>query len=272
VPTAALDRAHADYVAWRVEALGGTSERLPGGGVIARSDRHPDHWYANRIVAATPGDAEIAAGAGAGLRGDGLPVRVELPQPLLNARLRDGLVKAGFAQDWNSRVLASPILVVPSPAIAGIQLERVNSASGAERFWQGYEACFRERQPERRAHVRSLAARPGGITAYIVASEGDVVGVALMYQVEEVALLADAATHPDWRGRGIHTLLVAARLADAKEAAARIVTSDVEPGGGSDRNLARLGLRGGYLREVWTPREAGDGRDVVATGPGGPVP
>ena len=34
---AALERAHADYVAWRVEALGGTGERLPGGGVIARS-------------------------------------------------------------------------------------------------------------------------------------------------------------------------------------------------------------------------------------------
>jgi GNAT superfamily N-acetyltransferase len=252
VRAAALERAHADYVAWRVKALGGTSERLPGGGVIARSDRHPDHWYANRIVAATPGDAAIAAGAGATLKIDGLPVRVELPERLLHARLRDRLVEAGMALAWNSRVVASPLVVVPLPAIAGIQLERVNGPSDAKRFWQGYEACFQERQPEMPAHISQLAERPGGVTAYVASSGGDVVGVALMYQTAEVALLADAATHPEWRGRGIHALLVATRLAKAKDANAKIVTSDVEPGGGSDRNLARLGLRDGYVREVWT--------------------
>ncbi len=269
---AALERAHADYVAWRVEALGGTGERLPGGGVIARSHRHPDHWYANRIVAATPGDAELAVGAAAGLRSDGLPARVELPQPLVSARLRDRLDEAGFTRAWNSRALASPLVVVPSPVIAGIRLEHVNGASDAERFWQGYEDCFQERQPERCAHVRRLAERPGGVTAYCVHGGGDVVGVAMMYQRAEVALLADAATHPDWRGRGIHALLVATRLADAKEANARIVTSDVEPGGGSDRNLARLGLGGGYLREVWTAQDESAGGDVMDTGPGAQVP
>lgn len=257
--TAALERAHADYVAWRVEALGGTGERLPGGGVIARSDRHPEHWYANRIVAAAPGDADMAVNAAAGLRSTGLPVRVELPQPLVSSRLRDELVEAGFTLAWSSRVLASPLVVVPPQVIAGIEVQRVNGPSDAERFWQGYEDCFQEHQPERSAHVSRLAERPAGVTAYLAGSGADVVGVAMMYQTAEVALLADAATHPDWRGRGIHALLVTARLADAKEANARLVTSDVEPGGGSDRNLARLGLRDGYVREVWTAQGASAG-------------
>jgi hypothetical protein len=247
-----VEGAHAGYVAWRVVALGGTVEWLPTGGLVARCDGYPKHWYANRIVAVSPGSAKGVVVAAGCLAEAGLPVRVEVPQPLFDEQLRAELTAAGLAPAWTARALAAPMLVPSTAAPTGIHVGRVETVKDAERFWGAYDACFEEAQPERQAHVRKLAEHSGGVSAYLGWFADEVVGVALMYVRGETALLADAATRPDWRGRGVHALLVAARLADAEKLPATIVTSDVEPNAGSDRNLARLGLHTGYLREVWT--------------------
>jgi hypothetical protein len=247
-----VEAAHAAYVAWRVEALGGTAERLPNGAVVARCAGHPDSWYANRIVAVLPADAADVIAAAADLRKEGLPVRVEVPKPLLDPPLAAALTGAGFAPAWSARALAARPVALPAVAPPDVHLERVETTPDAERFWDAYEACFEESQPERPTHVRMLADPSASVSAYMACSGKEVVAVALMATRDRVALLADAATRPDWRGRGLHTLLVAARLADAHELRADLVTSDVEPGGGSDRNLTRVGLEAGYVRDVWT--------------------
>ncbi len=247
-----VESAQAAYVGWRVAALGGTAGPLGHGGVAARCADHPDHWYANRILLAAPGEATAAADAAAGLIGARLPVRVEVPRPLLDEPLAEALGDLGLAAAWSARAVASPIVVPPPPAVARVRVVRVQDAEGAERFWDAYERCFGEPQPERATHVSALADAPAGLSAHMAVAGTEVVAVALLLVREGVALLADAATREEWRGRGLHALLVAARLADAQRAGADVVTSDVEEGGGSDRNLRRLGLHDGYTRDVWS--------------------
>lgn len=238
----AIEQAHCAYLAWRADAIGAEVRRMSGGGVASLGGGYPDHWYANRIVCASRDDVGAAARLSASVR----PVRVELAQPWLDDGTRTELLRAELAPAWEARVVASPLL--PTPSAAGV-VERVD-AGGGDRFWQAYGACFEEVQPERDRHTRALD--HDGVFAYTARHGDDLIGVALMFVHERIALLADAATLPAWRRRGVHTELAVARLEDARRAGAQIVTSDVEPNGGSDRNLRRLGLKHGFMREVWS--------------------
>jgi excisionase family DNA binding protein len=130
-----VERVQAGYVAWRVSALGGTAEWLPHGAVVARCVDHAEHWYAKRIVAVSPRSIAAVVVAAANLSEDGLPVRVEVPEPLRDERLRRTLRKARLAPAWSPRALAAPMLVPPAAVPAGVGLERVETISAAERFW-----------------------------------------------------------------------------------------------------------------------------------------
>ena len=246
-----VEAAQAAYVGWRVTMLGGTAQPLAHGGIATRCAQHPDHWYANRIVVAAPEEATAAAEAAAAMIATRTPVRVEVPRPLLDERLAEPLEALGLAPAWSARAVAAPILVPRPTPVSRARVVAVEDTPAAERFWDAYERCFDEPQPERATHVAAMADAPDGVSAQMVIAGSEVVGVALLFVHDGVALLADAATDEELRGRGIHSLLVSARLAEAAGAGADLVTSDVEKGGGSDRNLRRLGLIGGYERVVW---------------------
>ncbi|HEU0192893.1 MAG TPA: GNAT family N-acetyltransferase [Gaiellales bacterium] len=256
VDVAAVERAHCAYLAWRGRLIGAEPRTLPGRGVAVLSTTYPDHWYANRIICAEPGDARFAASIADGVRASGGGVRVEIAEPWLDDAAADALVAAGLAPAWDARIVGARIPADVGEASGPASVGRVGRDSG-QRFWDAYEAAFGEQQPERAAHGRALAGSRATIWAYTAEQAEVTIGVALMFVHERTAVLADAATLPEWRRRGVHRQLVAARLADAREAGARVVTSDVEPGGGSHRNLVRLGLEHDYRRSVWT---APDGR------------
>ena len=57
-----------------------------------------------------------------------------------------------------------------------------------------------------------------------------------------VALLFSAGTLPEFRGQGIQTALLAARLQVAREQGATLATVDVSPGSVSERNVVRAGF------------------------------
>lgn len=71
-----------------------------------------------------------------------------------------------------------------------------------------------------------------------------------------VALLFSAATVPQYRGQGIQTALLAARLHVARERGATLAAVDVTPGSVSERNVRRagFGLIGARLNFVQTQR------------------
>lgn len=71
-----------------------------------------------------------------------------------------------------------------------------------------------------------------------------------------VALLFSAATRPEYRGRGIQSALLSARLHVARERGASLAAVDVTPGSVSERNVIRAGFRliGARLNFVQTQR------------------
>ena len=65
-----------------------------------------------------------------------------------------------------------------------------------------------------------------------------------------VALLAGAATLPEYRNRGVHAALHLARLAFARRSGCEFAAQGAEPGGTSQRNAERRGFRVAYTRAI----------------------
>ena len=65
-----------------------------------------------------------------------------------------------------------------------------------------------------------------------------------------VAYLADGATRPAFRGRGLQSLLIERRLLDAAAAGAEVAFSQASFASTSHRNLQRAGLVGGFTKLV----------------------
>ncbi|GHF96854.1 hypothetical protein GCM10017783_05960 [Deinococcus piscis] len=70
--------------------------------------------------------------------------------------------------------------------------------------------------------------------------------------LDGVAMLHGAATRPEFRGRGLQSGLLAARLHAAKGEGATLATVMVTPDTGSERNVLRAGFKLTGLRLTWT--------------------
>jgi GNAT superfamily N-acetyltransferase len=84
-------------------------------------------------------------------------------------------------------------------------------------------------------------------SAYI---DGAAAGGGAMHVLDGVAHLFAGSTLPAYRGRGVQTALIRARLAYARELGCDLVFSEAEPGSGSQRNLEREGFVSVYTQSV----------------------
>jgi len=89
---------------------------------------------------------------------------------------------------------------------------------------------------------------------YIASLDGKVAGTATLALIETsrggVAHLCIDSTLPEFRGRGIQTALLKARLADARKAGYEIASVGARPGNGSCRNIERAGFSLAYTK-IW---------------------
>jgi GNAT superfamily N-acetyltransferase len=92
--------------------------------------------------------------------------------------------------------------------------------------------------------------RAGGMTRYLARVDGAVAGGAAMRIDESVALLAGAATLPEFRRRGVQRALLEARLADAARAGCELAVVVTQPGSTSQANVQRQGFHLLYARAV----------------------
>jgi GNAT superfamily N-acetyltransferase len=90
-----------------------------------------------------------------------------------------------------------------------------------------------------------------GVRAYFAEIEGQPVATGAMAIYDGVALLAGAATLPEWRNRGAQRALLEHRLCHAAEAGCDLAMMGAAPGSASQRNAERQGFRIAYTRIKW---------------------
>ncbi len=91
----------------------------------------------------------------------------------------------------------------------------------------------------------------------VAIADGRVVGAGAVEVVGEISALFGVTVLPEYRRRGIQTAMLAYRMRHAAERGAKIATIGSLPGGGTERNVRRMGFQVAYTRPA-----------VVRPGPG----
>lgn len=82
----------------------------------------------------------------------------------------------------------------------------------------------------------------------VALADGRVVGAGAVEVMGEASALFGVTVLPEYRRRGIQTAMLAFRLRHAAERGAKIATIGSLPGGGTERNVRRMGFQVAYTR------------------------
>ncbi|WP_245872917.1 GNAT family N-acetyltransferase [Deinococcus planocerae] len=109
------------------------------------------------------------------------------------------------------------------------------------------------------AAIMRLVAQAAGTRRLVAEADGQPAGTAALSVTEGVAAFYGTSTLPEFRGRGVQTALLAARLRLAADLGADLASVFVTPGSGSERNVRRAGfvVAGTRLTFTWERPEAG---------------
>jgi hypothetical protein len=91
-----------------------------------------------------------------------------------------------------------------------------------------------------------------GWSLYLARVNGRPAAAATLYVHDGLGYLADSATDPSFRRRGLHVALLRQRMRDAAVSGADLVFSGAEPFSSSHRNMERAGMRLQFTRAKWT--------------------
>jgi GNAT superfamily N-acetyltransferase len=97
---------------------------------------------------------------------------------------------------------------------------------------------------------RAMANEPR-VEYWLAELDGRAVGGASLRLDAGVAQLNGAATHPEFRRRGVQTALLRARLQAAHAAGAELAVVTTQPGSRSQENVQRAGFALLYARAIW---------------------
>jgi len=97
-----------------------------------------------------------------------------------------------------------------------------------------------------------LLNRPGW-NLFMASWEDEPAAVGVMHISGRTASLTLAATHPDFRNKGLQTALLKWRLHEAYKAECELVAAQAAFGSSSQNNMERAGMRIAWTRAVWAP-------------------
>ncbi len=162
------------------------------------------------------------------------------------------LVDRGYRPVELSTVLVQPIdgeLAVPSSQLL------VRPALAADRdAWIQTSVAGWSDDPALAPLIREIsevAFENRTMTRFLVERDGTAIATGALGVHDGVALLAGASTIRDGRGLGAQNLLLAARLAAARQHGCQIAMMVTAPGSTSQRNAERRGFRVAYTRTKW---------------------
>lgn len=212
----------------------------------------PDFWYGNKIVGLEPGDEPYLEEMVAFFRDRQLDFRFEIIPGNLNSRLGSHLRRLGFYQGgFSAAVYGVPYL--PEETSGDVMIDEVKPDE-MELFLDLYQAGFELPQlsPAEKEIVNGWYEQEKSfLKFYIARIEGAPAGIGVFYASQGLGLLADAGTPPQFRGKGCQSALIRRRLAEAAGQNCELITSFVEFGSASHRNLERAGLRLAYTKAMW---------------------
>lgn len=169
--------------------------------------------------------------------------------PLADPSLLGELRARSYRLDSFLNVLFHPL---PAPALetAG-DVEVIPAADDLRDAWLDVvSAGFAGAYPPPDDMVAVI--RPTAVSAtarrFLARIDGQPAGGGAYAVAGPVAELGSAATHPDFRRRGVQRALIAARLAAASEEGCTIASLTTTPGSAAQRNAERAGFRVAYTR------------------------
>lgn len=120
--------------------------------------------------------------------------------------------------------------------------------------WADASAAGWGESPELAAFMRNFGLIMGssrGVSCFAADIDGVIAGTGAMAVHDGIALLAGASTIPAYRGRGIQSALLGARLESAAECGCDLAMMGAAPGSTSQTNVERQGFRISYTRMKW---------------------
>jgi GNAT superfamily N-acetyltransferase len=236
-------------------------ERLPGNPIgigyrwidesaVALTSRLPAFA---RVVGLRAGHESHIEGLARWYRDAGIKPAFEIVPGHHDTALGRELARHGF---FHSGFHASLITGLdPRPkAVARARIEVVETEAAMEDYLEAYVAGWGipdKDQEQFKANVRPWLGQPGW-TLYVARADGKPAAAATLFMHERVGYLADAATAPSFRGRGLQMAMLRRRMAEARDAGADIAFSGAAPFSTSHRNMERAGLRLQFMRALWT--------------------
>ena len=225
------------------------------GNVNAFLIRHwPNFWYGNKVLGLEP-SSEIYLDEIVDLFArNKLSFRFEIMPGNLNSSLASRLHKLRFCQmGFNTAVYSQPSLAEKTPPNKQVEVREVQS-NEIDVFLDLYQDGFdlpRLSNKEKDAVLSWLQSAKSSLYLCIAHIDDTPAGVGILYMENGIGLLADAATLPEFRGKGCHTAMIHDRIAQAEKQNCDLLTSFVEFGSTSHLNLERAGLRVAYTKSMW---------------------
>jgi GNAT superfamily N-acetyltransferase len=180
--------------------------------------------------------------------------RFEMGPGAISRTLAEQLTERGFMHTQSDPILIQRGRAGDEHLSPDIQIHRVESVEALESFKTTYIRAWQVEAwlaPTLELYVERWLQVPGW-TLYLAIRGQLPIGVGVLFENGDVAYLADAATIPEFRRRGVQSAMIARRIADASRASRRLVFSRAEFGSASQRNLERAGLHSNYTVAIWT--------------------
>jgi len=217
-------------------------------------EKWPNFWYGNKVLGLEP-SGEIYLNDIVDLFArHNLSFRFEIMPGNLNSSLASRLHKLEFCQmSFNTAVYGLPSLTTKPGPNEKIQVREVQP-NEINTFLSLYQDGFelpRLNEAEKEAVLSWLTRENSNLYLCIAHIDDLAAGVGVLYLENGIGLLADAATLPDFRGKGCHTAMIHHRIAEAEKQNCDLLTSFVEFGSTSHLNLEKAGLRVAYTKSMW---------------------
>jgi GNAT superfamily N-acetyltransferase len=176
----------------------------------------------------------------------GSPVNIDLC-PLADPTLADALGRRGYRCVEFNNVMVRRTL--PPVECSDPRIESCARASAPEWSRTLAEGFFEHEPTAEELEIGLYLFHMEGAAAFLVRVNGEpAAGGALIVHPHGLATLFADATLKNYRGRGLQSALILARVAEAGSRAAELVTAATLPGSVSHRNYERCGFRVAYTK------------------------